>query len=153
MLNRRTTLRLGAGAAAGAIGGGMITGTATAAAPRTPPRGATGPDWSRLGSHLSGDLVLPADASYEQASRLAIGQFDAIRPQAVAYCETEQDVQTTLAFAQDNALRPWYPAAAGTASAAIPPRPVSSWTSRASTRSGCRRTRSSWGRASSRSTP
>ncbi|MCP3759153.1 FAD-binding oxidoreductase [Streptomyces sp. TBY4] len=105
MLNRRTTLRLGAGAAAGAIGGGMITGTATAAAPRTPPRGATGPDWSRLGSHLSGDLVLPPDASYEQASRLAIGQFDAIRPQAVAYCETEQDVQTTLAFAQDNALR------------------------------------------------
>ncbi|WP_432001291.1 FAD-binding oxidoreductase [Streptomyces sioyaensis] len=105
MLNRRTTLRLGAGAAVGAIGGGVIAGTATAVTSRIASRGRTGPDWSRLGTHLSGDLVLPTDAAYEQARRLAIGQFDAIRPQAVAYCATERDVRTTLAFAQDNALR------------------------------------------------
>ncbi|MEV6683850.1 FAD-binding oxidoreductase [Streptomyces sp. NPDC051130] len=105
MLERRAVLRLSAGAAAAAVGGSMVAGVASAAVADTGVRRGAGVDWSRLSSHLSGDLVLPTDARYEQASRLAIGQFDAIRPQAVAYCQSEEDVRTVLAFAQDNTLR------------------------------------------------
>lgn len=106
MFNRRTVIRMGAGAAAGAIGGSMVAGAASAAVTSgSAVRGSTAVDWTKLSGRLSGTLVLPTDARYEQASRLALAQFDSIRPQAVAYCQSEQDVQTTLAFAQDNNLR------------------------------------------------
>ncbi|WP_405145977.1 FAD-binding protein [Sphaerisporangium sp. NBC_01403] len=61
-------------------------------------------DWDSLRRHLRGDLILPSDPRYAHARELAIGQFDAINPRAVAYCTTEQDVQAVIAFAQDKSL-------------------------------------------------
>lgn len=57
-----------------------------------------------LGRNLHGDLVLPADSRYGQARELQIAHFDKVQPQAVAYCADEHDVQTVLAFAQDNGV-------------------------------------------------
>jgi FAD/FMN-containing dehydrogenase len=92
MLDRRSFL--GATAALAAATG--FTGVARASAP------GTANDWDRLHRHLSGDVVLPSDAEYEQARKLASAQFDGIRPQAIAYCESEADVALCLRFAQDH---------------------------------------------------
>ncbi|MBF6047106.1 FAD-binding protein [Streptomyces sp. NRRL B-1677] len=109
MLDRRTVLRAGAVAAAAAAGAGA-TGAAAAGPVAASPAGPAarrtggGVDWSELGRRLSGNLVLPSDSGYERARKLYSGQFDGIRPQAVAYCRGEADVRTTLAFAQDHGL-------------------------------------------------
>jgi FAD/FMN-containing dehydrogenase len=55
-----------------------------------------------LRRHLAGDVVLPADAGYDRARRLAHGEYDRIRPRAVVYAETDEDVRTAIRFAQDN---------------------------------------------------
>ncbi|MEV8515402.1 FAD-dependent oxidoreductase [Dactylosporangium sp. NPDC051484] len=60
--------------------------------------------WSRLQNSLGGRLVLPADADYERAKRLASAQFDDVRPQAVAYCVSAADVAAALRFAQHYAV-------------------------------------------------
>ncbi|MBT3160570.1 FAD-binding protein [Streptomyces sp. CHA1] len=60
--------------------------------------------WTRLSPQLAGDLVLPHDAVYEQAARLALGQYDHVRPAAVAYCETPEDVRTCLLFAREHGI-------------------------------------------------
>ncbi|WP_020670833.1 FAD-dependent oxidoreductase [Amycolatopsis nigrescens] len=93
MPNRRDFLRLGAVAVTGVL----------ASAPAASGLAGT-VNWDTLRRNLSGRLVLPSDAGYEYARQSAIQQFDSIRPQAVAYCVSEQDVRTVLRFAQDNAL-------------------------------------------------
>jgi FAD/FMN-containing dehydrogenase len=76
---------------------GHATGTAT--------QGHSGKvDWDSLRRHLHGDLVLPSDPRYGQARELHIAHFDRVSPRAVAYCTTEQDVRTVIAFAQDTSL-------------------------------------------------
>lgn len=96
--NRRDFLRLGAGfGAAAAIG---TFGSAPAGGV-----GRRAVDWAALRRHLTGDLVLPADAGYDLARQAESSEFDAIRPQAVAFCESEADVATVVRFAGDNTLR------------------------------------------------
>ncbi|GAB1515930.1 FAD-binding oxidoreductase [Actinophytocola sp. KF-1] len=90
MIRRRTFL--GGGLALAGLG--LASGQASA----------TGPDWTRLRAHLTGDLVLPGDAAYPVAKQLDSGYFDTISPQGVAYCATVGDVRTVLAFAQYNDL-------------------------------------------------
>src|SRR5688500_3465795 len=83
------------------LGGGLaLAGLGLAAGQAS----ATGPDWARLRTHLTGDLVLPGDAAYPVAKQLDSGYFDTISPQGVAYCETVGDVRTVLSFAQHNDL-------------------------------------------------
>jgi hypothetical protein len=94
MLNRRSLLRAGGGLA--------VAATATAIS-STPVFGA-GPDWQKLRSLLQGDVVLPADANYDQAKQVHLAEFDSVRPQGIAYCETPADVRTAILFAQDNSL-------------------------------------------------
>src|SRR5690349_3897313 len=60
------------------LGGGLALAGLGLAAGRA---SATGPDWTRLRAHLTGDLVLPADAAYPVAKRLDSGYFDTIDPQ------------------------------------------------------------------------
>ncbi|MBY8867157.1 FAD-binding oxidoreductase [Streptomyces sp. RCPT1-4] len=60
--------------------------------------------WTGLRSHLSGRLVLPHDADYRQAARVALGQYDHIRPAAVARCATVEDVRTCLLFAREHGV-------------------------------------------------
>ncbi|MFI5619832.1 FAD-binding oxidoreductase [Streptomyces sp. NPDC051567] len=97
MISRRSLIRAGAGVGAAAAltvgSGGLMLAQAAGTAP-----------WSTLRRRLSGPLVLPADASYTTAKQVQLAQFDAIHPQAVAYCLDECDVATTVRFAQDNGL-------------------------------------------------
>ncbi|MFI1223568.1 MULTISPECIES: FAD-binding oxidoreductase [unclassified Streptomyces] len=98
MISRRTLLGAGVGLTAAA--GGIVTASVAAA------RSATSADtkWDALRASLTGDVVLPADAGYEGARQLASAQFDSIYPQAVALCETPQDVSTCILFAQDHGI-------------------------------------------------
>lgn len=66
---------------------------ATSAAPR---------DFAVLAKGLTGDLLLPADPAYRQASELFNPRFDAIHPQAVARCATVADVAACVSFARDS---------------------------------------------------
>jgi len=61
-------------------------------------------DWDGLRQSLRGDLVLPADAGYGLARQLQDVQFDLVRPQAVAYCESAADVQAVLRFTRQHDL-------------------------------------------------
>lgn len=97
-IDRRTTLRLGAGAALGAT---VLTTTAAAhgisgAGGRTP--------WEKLRRHIQGTLVLPEDQGYAQARQSYFSQFDAVGPRGVAYCASVEDVRSCLRFAQDHDL-------------------------------------------------
>jgi FAD/FMN-containing dehydrogenase len=73
-----------------------------AAAPKFLP--GTGPDWGQLSARLQGSLVLPGDPSYAVAKQLDLEEFDAISPQAVAYCASAADVSACLLFARGNGL-------------------------------------------------
>lgn len=91
MLSRRALLRAGVGAAGLVAVGGWSTAQARPAS-----------RWDRLRAALSGDLVLPTDATYDAARQLDNGYFDVVRPQAIAYCADAADVRTCLSFAQEN---------------------------------------------------
>ncbi len=95
MVTRRAFLRASAAVAATAAG----LGTAGVASAGQRPR------WDRLQRRLSGDLVLPSHPGYEQAKQLQLIRYDSVRPRAVAYAETAQDVRDCLLFAQDNDIR------------------------------------------------
>lgn len=92
MISRRTVLGAGAGAVALSGLGNTVSWAGS------------GVPWSQLRSHLQGTLVLPTDPGYTTARQLDLQQFDAVNPKAVAYCASEADVATCLAFAQDNCL-------------------------------------------------
>lgn len=94
--SRRNFLGLGLSLGSAAVVGGVSGGSASAA-PRT--NALTG-----LRRHLDGDVVLPGDPRYALAKQSANGQFDAISPRAIAYCTSERDVRTVLAYAQHEAV-------------------------------------------------
>ncbi|MDC0772675.1 FAD-binding oxidoreductase [Streptomyces sp. HD] len=94
MISRRTLL--GAGSAAAGLA--LVPAAPVAAE-------GSGTPWSRLASKLSGKLVLPSDPYYSVARQLELGQFDAVNPQAVAYCQSPADVSTCVRFAQDYGVR------------------------------------------------
>lgn len=101
-VTRRALLGLTAASAVGAVTGASgPSGTAAGSAGRD---GGGRIDWGSLGRHLDGDLILPSDVRYGQAREQAIRHFDAVNPQAVAYCESEKDVRTVIAFAQDHSV-------------------------------------------------
>ncbi|RSM66001.1 hypothetical protein DMH03_02360 [Amycolatopsis sp. WAC 01376] len=99
---RRSVLGLAATSAVGAVAG--VLGSTGSAAAGTAGRGGGTVDWNSLGRHLDGDLVLPSDPGYGQAREQALSQFDNTNPMAVAYCESTKDIQTVIAFAQDNGV-------------------------------------------------
>jgi FAD/FMN-containing dehydrogenase len=96
VLSRRSLIRasasLTAAAALTATTGGLVLATGTAV------------PWNTLRTALTGLLVLPEDTGYDTARQLQLAQYDAVHPQAVAYCATETDVATCIRFAQDNGL-------------------------------------------------
>ncbi|WP_175411726.1 FAD-binding oxidoreductase [Streptomyces sp. TRM64462] len=90
MLNRRNFIRAGgAAAAAGAFAG---YGTAVSF-------GAAKSAYDSLRGSLQGDLLLPTDSGYDLAKQMQIAQYDAVSPEAIAYCETPQDVSRVIRFA------------------------------------------------------
>jgi hypothetical protein len=105
-LGRRTLLRaLGGSAAAAAAAACSAPATApdtrvtlppsspapASAAPSTGP-----PDWNALRSKVSGGLVQPGEAGFEQAKHVFNPLFDARKPAAIARCATPEDVQVCL---------------------------------------------------------
>ncbi len=106
---------LGAGAAAGVVGGGALVdgcgpraGGAGGSVPLPPLPSASAPatvqppsasDWTALRGRLSsGKLFRPGDAGYDGAKLLFDPKFDGSRPAGVAYCGTPGDVSACLAF-------------------------------------------------------
>ncbi len=69
---------------------------ASTPSPAGPP---TEADWAALGAGISGTVVRPGNPSYGVASRLFNPRFDGIQPAAIAFCQSESDVQRTIAFA------------------------------------------------------
>jgi FAD/FMN-containing dehydrogenase len=61
--------------------------------------------WDVLRATVSGEVYLPGDPGYEQATQLQVAAYDAIRPQGVVYCTSAADVRDCLLFAQDLDLR------------------------------------------------
>lgn len=91
-ISRRSFL----GAGAGAVSLAVLSGA--------PARAFSSVPWSQLSSRLSGTLVLPSDSAYALAKQLDLAQFDAVNPQAIAYCQSAADVSLCLKFAQDQQL-------------------------------------------------
>ena len=95
--NRREFLRDGFTAAAGfgaALGLGLHASKTVRAAQKT--RGAASGDLDELRRKLEGDLLLPKDEGYDDASAPANGRYNGIRPIAVALCNNEKDVITCV---------------------------------------------------------
>ncbi|MDH6137830.1 FAD/FMN-containing dehydrogenase [Kitasatospora sp. MAA4] len=57
-------------------------------------------DWAALAKDLQGPVVLPGDSRYPAAGQLYQPQFDVLRPGAIVYAASAQDVVTSLAFAR-----------------------------------------------------
>jgi FAD/FMN-containing dehydrogenase len=98
-----------AGATGSALAGGLLSGCGTPST--TPPSTSTstsapGPvtsaQWNRLGSSLSGTLVLPSDPTYGSARIVYNERFDGAMPAAIALCQTPADVQHCVDFARAN---------------------------------------------------
>ncbi|EMF02172.1 twin-arginine translocation pathway signal [Streptomyces mobaraensis NBRC 13819 = DSM 40847] len=95
MIDRRSFL-VGTGGAA--LAATALTGAAQAGT------GTAGTRWTRLADRLRGRLVLPSDADYRRAKQLYQVQFDAISPQAVAYCASAADVAACVRFARAHGI-------------------------------------------------
>jgi hypothetical protein len=95
MLSRRSLLRGGGGVALAATAVGSSVGSVY---------GSEG-KWGQLRRHLKGDVVLPSDEAYAYSKQGVLVELDAIRPQAVVYCETARDVSTAVKFAGDHHIQ------------------------------------------------
>ena len=116
-VGRRRVLGILAGLAAGAVTAcsgpdappaatSPSTSATTAAPPSPAPTSATPPriEWRRLSATMRGDVVRPGDPAYPGARELFNPRFDHIRPRAVAFCESPQDVAAAVRFARDAGL-------------------------------------------------
>ncbi|WP_405797958.1 FAD-dependent oxidoreductase [Streptomyces sp. NBC_01506] len=52
--------------------------------------------------HLKGDVVLPSDQAYDYSKQGVLVELDTVKPRAIVYCETPQDVSTAIKFAGDH---------------------------------------------------
>jgi FAD/FMN-containing dehydrogenase len=112
-LSRRAVLRLAAAGTAATLTGCTTSEQRGATAPPTPqspkeappatsagtPRGS---QWDALAAKLEGRLVRRGEPGYRQARELFNPRFDTIRPQAVAYCATAEDVSVAVEFARNS---------------------------------------------------
>src|SRR4051794_2763317 len=61
--------------------------------------------FAELARRLQGDVVTPGEAGYDQARVLYNTRFDAVRPRAVVFCESLQDVERTVHWARKHKVR------------------------------------------------
>jgi FAD/FMN-containing dehydrogenase len=107
-MDRRQFLSLSAASIALSACGGSDSAAPATPLPSVPPVQSVLPEseWQRLAGEMTGDLVLPTQGNdYERARVVFNARFDDIYPQAIAKCHSEIDVQTALAFAQENNMQ------------------------------------------------
>ena len=68
---------------------------------RAAPRGGI---FAELARGLAGDLVVRGDAGYDRARVLFNTRFDAVKPRAVAFCESLRDVERTVHWARKHGI-------------------------------------------------
>src|SRR5256885_1712268 len=77
-------------------------------APATPgsasPTSTAGTQWAQLVEQVRGSVIRPGDSAYRHARLDYDPRFDDIRPSAIVFVESEQDVARTIAFARENHL-------------------------------------------------
>jgi len=81
-------------------------GVALAAASWVPSAAAASPPLRALGRSLDGELVTRASPRYRSAKQLFDVRFDAIRPLAIAFCESVEDVQRCVRWCARHDVRP-----------------------------------------------
>jgi FAD/FMN-containing dehydrogenase len=94
--DRRELVRR-AGVASLVLGAGALAPAATLAA---------GSPLSALARSLDGELVTRSSSQYRSAKHLYDTRFDAIRPLAVAFCESVADVQRCIRWCARHGVRP-----------------------------------------------
>ena len=98
--DRRELLVRGGRLAAAAGIGAALPGWITVSG-----RSAVDPLLVELAQLVQGTVVTPADAAYDTARRLYSPRYDAIRPGAIVFCETAQDVWRTVRWSRRHAIR------------------------------------------------
>jgi FAD/FMN-containing dehydrogenase len=58
-----------------------------------------------LAQLVQGTVVTPQDAAYDAARRLYSPRYDAVRPGAIVFCETAQDVWRTVRWSRRHSIR------------------------------------------------
>jgi FAD/FMN-containing dehydrogenase len=91
-IDRRSVLRI-ATASASAVAADRASAWASPSAPRPA-------DWNALKRGLSGRLIRPGEASYDDARKLFNAAYDTIRPGGIAYCANPSDVAECVNFAR-----------------------------------------------------
>jgi FAD/FMN-containing dehydrogenase len=61
--------------------------------------------FGELARRLQGDVVVRGDQGYDQARVLFNTRFDAVRPRAVVFCESLEDVERTVHWARKHKVR------------------------------------------------
>ena len=99
-IDRRELIERGAAVALGVGALGALPDLVESAW-AAPPSGAL----SRLARSLDGTLITRASPRYANAKQLYDTRFDAIRPLAIAYCQSVGDVQKCVRWARQNRVR------------------------------------------------
>ncbi|HVD43430.1 MAG TPA: FAD-binding protein, partial [Gaiellaceae bacterium] len=94
LLVRGGRLAVGAGALA-RLPGWITVGSRSAADPRL----------VELANLVQGTVVTPADAAYDSARQLYSPRYDGVRPGAIVFCETTQDVWRTVRWSRRHSIR------------------------------------------------
>ena len=68
-------------------------------------RASAGGIYDELASGLRGEVVLPSSSAYDQARLLFDTRFDTVMPRAIVFCESTADVQRTVRWAREHAVR------------------------------------------------
>ena len=61
--------------------------------------------YGQLARSIRGDVVVPGDAAYAQARLLFNTRFDSVKPRAVVFCESREDVERTVKWARKHGVR------------------------------------------------
>jgi hypothetical protein len=94
LLVRGGCIAVGAGAAL-ALPGWVAVGSRSAVDPRV----------VELAGLVEGTVVTPADATYDVARRLYSPRFDDVRPGAIVFCNSAQDVWRTVRWSRRHSIR------------------------------------------------
>lgn len=97
LITRRTVLSAGAIVTLGAV-------TITGCAPERPVEVPRVPRWEELRHNLSGTLMVRGEAGLDEAAQTFNPLFDVNRPDAVAFCTSEQDVARCVEFASSTGI-------------------------------------------------